>query len=37
VHVPAAVDGLAELGAVGRLAALPEDGLLGVFVEGIAS
>jgi hypothetical protein len=36
VHVPAAVDGLADLGAVGRLASKPEEGLLGVFVEGIA-
>jgi hypothetical protein len=35
--VHTAVDGLADLGAVGRLAAKSEDGLLGLFVEGIAS
>jgi hypothetical protein len=37
VHAPAAANGIADLGSVGRLAAKPEDGLLGLFVEGIAS
>jgi hypothetical protein len=37
VHAPAAANGIADLGSVGRLASKSEDGPLGLFVEGIAS
>jgi hypothetical protein len=36
VHAPAAANGIADLGSVGRLAANPEAGLLGLFAERIA-